>query len=143
MPQKSLRYGFKISLHVAQKGYIVATNNVLLPVGTLPEADPRLRFENAVFQIATGDGEASSDLAQRRIGEEIRFGQAIRLIHMTSNSLLCESRRLRATREKANQKVTLSALNTEDVKGSRWRVLPPLQSALRGARRCATATSSC
>ena len=136
MPQKSLRYGFKISLHVAQKGYIVATNNVLLPVGTLPEADPRLRFENAVFQIATGDGEASSDLAQRRIGEEIRFGQAIRLIHMTSNSLLCESRRLRATREKANQKVTLSALNTEDAKGSRWRVLPRYKVRSEGEKVC-------
>lgn len=136
MPQKVLKLGFKIALRSeAHRGFVLGTNNILQPVGVAPEGG-KLQFENAIFQIVSGDGEAGTDLTTRRVGEEIKFGQIVRLIHAQTNSLLCESRRSRATKEKANQKVVLATISSEEAKGSRWRLLPRYKVRSEGEKVC-------
>jgi hypothetical protein len=94
MPPTVLRYGFKIFLdHEAQPGaaanggFIVSTDNLLLPAGVRSnKAAGTLRFEHGVFQLVSGDGDVTLDITQKRLGEEIKFGQVVRLLHVTSNS---------------------------------------------------------
>jgi hypothetical protein len=144
MPPTVLRYGFKIFLdHEAQPGaaanggFIVSTDNLLLPAGVRSnKAAGTLRFEHGVFQLVSGDGDVTLDITQKRLGEEIKFGQVVRLLHVTSNSFLCESRRLRATKEKANQKVLLADFSSEELRGSRWRVAPRYKVRSEGQKIC-------
>jgi hypothetical protein len=138
MPRKALCFGFKVALNSdSQRAFVTGTNNVLLPLGV--PGDDRVvsqHFENAVFQIVTGDGEAGTDLPQRKLGEEIKFGQTIRLLHANTNMLVCENRRVRATKEKVNQKVILAAVDSEDARGSRWRVMPRYKVRSEGEKVC-------
>jgi hypothetical protein len=139
-----LRYGYKIFLDhdvqpgSANAGFAVATDNLMLPLGVRSNKTAgSLRIEHAVFQMVSGDGEVSLDITQKRLGEEIKFGQVVRLLHVSSNSFLCESRRLRATREKANQKVTLADFTSiDELRGSRWRVSPRYKVRSEGQKIC-------
>lgn len=136
-----LAFGHKISLcsEDARPGvHLRASNNLLYPVGLPPATDGQseLQFENAVFQVLSGYGDVSSDLTSRRFGEEITFGQTVRLLHVGSNSLLCVHRHARAAHEKSHNKVTLEKFASPEVKNSRWRILPRYKVRSEGQKVC-------
>jgi hypothetical protein len=88
-------------------------------------------LDRSLFTLVSGDGEVDAATQTRGIGNPVRFGGVVRLLHVMTNRFLCDSHQ-RASSDRMRLRASLESHSGVNVSSSRWRIFPQYKVRCEG-----------